>query len=113
MALLKRNKNSAPAGAPTKRQSVSNVVLLPLVTEKSSRLQALGQYTFAVRPGVSKVEVKKAVETIYGVKVQGVNSVRLPRKTVHRGRITGQTAIRHHMIVRLGAGQSLDQTKIS
>jgi large subunit ribosomal protein L23 len=113
MALLKKTKNSAAPAAPTKRQAVPNIVLLPLVTEKSTRLQALGQYTFAVRPEVSKVEVKKAVETIYGVKVQGINSVRLPRKTVHRGRVTGRTVIRHHMIVRLAPGQTLDQTKLS
>ncbi|MBI5465747.1 MAG: 50S ribosomal protein L23 [Candidatus Kerfeldbacteria bacterium] len=113
MALLKKfTAASSPSIQPTKRRAIPNITLLPLVTEKSSRLQALGQYTFAVRPGVSKVEVKKAIETIYGVRVIGVNSLRLPRKTVRRGRISGRTGLRRHMIVRLSRGQTLNQTKI-
>ena len=82
--------------------------LWPVVSEKATRLQALGQYMFKVQPGVSKIMIKKAVEVNYHVQVVGVNSVRLPRKTLRRGRKLGRTRIRRHMIVRLAKGQTIN-----
>jgi len=108
MALLGRKKSNAPALAVKPQPKASlGVALMPLVSEKSSRLQAAGQYTFVVGPTVTKVELKKMVERTYNVRVAGINSVRLPRKFVRRGRSQGFTKVRRHMIVRLGPGQSL------
>ena len=109
MAWLKK-----PSATPTpvKHRSAPNILVVPVVSEKSSRLQPLGQYTFDVAPSTSKVEVKKFIEATCGVRVKGVNSVRLPRKSVKRGRVSGQTAVRHHMIVRLGPGQAIDLSKL-
>ncbi len=108
MALLGRKKPSLPVSAVhAQPKATLGVALVPLVSEKSARLQTAGQYTFVVGPQVTKVGLKKAVERTYNVRVIGVNSVRLPRKFVRRGRSQGFTKVRRHMIVRLSAGQSL------
>lgn len=93
------------------RKSLPTIDLLPVVAEKAVRLQQLGQYTFKVKPNVTKIDVKKAVETIYGVRVMAVNSKKLPRKTVTRGRTIGQTRLRKYMVVRLAPGATLELTK--
>ena len=109
MALLARKKSSSVVAATVKPQPKAHlgVALLPLVSEKSTRLQASGQYTFVVGPTVTKVELKKMIERTYNVRVVGVNSIRLPRKFVRRGKSQGYTRVRRHMVVRLGVGQSL------
>lgn len=89
-----------------------NVELVPQVSEKSSRLNSIGQYIFKVRPGISKTLVKKAIESRFGVKVVSVNSVKLPRKKIRRGRTIGQQKLRQHMIVSLAKGQNLDIAKV-
>lgn len=119
MAFLSRKKttiiNNSNADKPSQAGMVdfksTSVGLIPLVSEKSTRLNSLGQYTFIVNAKVSKIEVKKAIERAYGVRVVGVNSVRLPRKNVSRGRVHGTTKVRHHMVVRLAKGQTLQSTK--
>lgn len=111
MALLKKKKPVKVYNLPKKINKAPAVLLLPQVSEKSARLQSQGQYSFRVKPGVSKVEVKKAVESIHGVRVVAVNVRNLPRKTVRRGRNLGQTKIRRIMTVRLAPGQALEITK--
>lgn len=110
MAFLKKHSSKPESSAqPVRKLShVPNVLLRPLVSEKANRLQALGQYTFMVAPDTSKIEVKKVIEATYGVRVVGVNSIRLPRKVIRRGRTSGQTRIRHHVVVRLAPGQSIN-----
>lgn len=109
MSFLKKNRPTSPVTTkPHAIKHAPDVLLRPIVSEKASRLQSQGQYTFAVLPGVSKVEVKKAIEATYGVRVMGVNSLKLPRKTVRRGRTVGYTRERRHVVVRLAAGQSLN-----
>lgn len=111
MSLLKKHKPAADTTQPVHKISVApHVLLSPIVSEKASMLQARGQYTFAALPGVSKVVVKKLIEATYGVHVVGVNSLRLPRKTVRRGKTSGRTRVRRHVIVRLGKGESITLT---
>jgi|GEM_PF-3174766 len=106
----KENHPAPPAVAGMVAVGPIRVLMVPVVSEKSSRLQSQGQYTFAVQPGVGKIEVKKAIESAYGVHVVGVNSIKLPRKTVRRGKTSGRTKIRRHMVVRLKSGESLSLT---
>ncbi len=60
--------------------NISEVLLRPTITEKSTLLQEEGQYTFEVAPRANKTLVKQAVERIFGVKVVSVNM------TVNRGK---------------------------
>lgn len=89
----------------------NQVILVPVVSEKATRLQQQGQYMFSVNGYTTKVDVKKAVESNWGVNVVGVNSVGLPGKVVRRGRQVGQRKARRHLIVRLAPGQSIDLNK--
>lgn len=115
MALFGK-KEKSQRGAATKPKALSfklpkDVNLVPVVSEKATRLQQSGQYMFSVSGYISKVEVKKAVESNWGVKVLGVNSAGLPGKVVRRGREVGQRKARRHLIVRLAPGESIDLNK--
>jgi len=85
--------------------------LIPVVSEKASRLQQQGQYMFKALGHVNKIEAKKAVEATFGVRVLGVNSIGLPGKVVRRGRQAGQRSARRHLVVRVASGQSIDLGK--
>ena len=60
--------------------NISEVLLRPTITEKSTLLQEDGQYTFEIAPKANKTLVKQAVEQSFGVKVVAVNI------TVNRGK---------------------------
>lgn len=51
-----------------------DVILMPVASEKSARLEDEGKYTFLVDPRANKTEIKQAVEAIFGVKVAAVNT---------------------------------------
>lgn len=57
------------------------IIIRPIDTEKT-RFQAseLGKYSFQVHPGANKIEIKKAVETIFDVEVENVNTLIMPAK---------------------------------
>jgi len=52
-----------------------DIIIQPVISEKSYGLLEQGQYTFLVRPGSNKTEIKIAVEKIFGVKVASVNTI--------------------------------------
>lgn len=66
-----------------------NVILKPLVTEKSTKLMEENKYCFVVAKNANKIEIKNAVEEIFGVRVKAVNTMNIKRKPkrlgVHRG----------------------------
>ncbi|MDQ3548016.1 MAG: 50S ribosomal protein L23 [Chloroflexota bacterium] len=66
----------------------SDVLIKPIITEKNTNLTPLGQYTFAVAPNANKIQIKEAVELIFGVKVMAVNTliVKPKKKRVLRSR---------------------------
>ena len=83
----------------------------PVVTEKSSTLQQLNnQFTFEVVPEANKSEVKKAVETLFKVKVTAVNTLRQEgKKKIFRGR-RGQRSDYKKAMVTLAEGHTIDVT---
>jgi large subunit ribosomal protein L23 len=58
-----------------------DIILAPVVSEKSYSLIDDGKYTFVVDPRANKVEIKLAIEKIFGVKVASVNTLNRPGKT--------------------------------
>ena len=79
-----------------------DVILKPVVTEKSMNDMADKKYTFLVHPDVTKTQVKEAVEKMFdGVKVKKVNTMNLNGKTKRRGLVYGKTAKRKKAIVQL------------
>ena len=82
--------------------SYYDVILRPVVTEKSMNLMAEKKYTFYVHPDANKVQIKEAVEKMFeGTKVKKVNTIKVPGKMRRRGRTTGYTADRKKAVVTL------------
>ena len=84
------------------------VIVRPLVTEKSMAGIAEGEYTFAVDLHANKVEIRKAVEAIWKVKVERVNTMRMHGKTRRMGRTAGRRPDWKKAIVKLVAGQRIE-----
>ncbi len=79
-----------------------DVILKPVVTEKSMNAMAEKKYTFLVHPDVTKSQVKEAVEKMFeGTKVKKVNTMNLDGKTRRRGMTFGKTAKTKKAIVTL------------
>jgi len=100
-------KPAAPKVEPPKDSIAYRVLLYPLVSEKTSRLEAVGQYAFAVARGANKVEIKKAVERHYKVHVTGVNVVNVSGKAVRFGRTEGRQKDWRKAYVSLKKGETL------
>lgn len=87
----------------------SEVILAPLVTEKGTLVGELGnQFLFKVSPDANKIEIKKAVEDFFKVKVVRVHTVNMLGKKRRVGRIVGQRAAWKKAYVTLAEGQSID-----
>jgi large subunit ribosomal protein L23 len=88
------------------------VLIKPLVTEKVSDLNEKGQYGFIVDRRANKVEIRKAVEKMYGVNVESVNTMRYVGKEKTRYTktkiISGRTAAYKKAIVTVAEGEVID-----
>ncbi len=79
-----------------------DVLLRPVLTEKTMAGMASKRYTFMVHPDANKVMIKEAVEKMFpGTKVQKVNTLNQDGKTRRRGRIEGKTNKTKKAIVQL------------
>lgn len=79
-----------------------DVILKPVVTEKSMNLMANKEYTFYVHPDANKTMIKEAVEKMFdGTKVERVNTMNIKGKKKRRGAVEGRTAARKKAIVKL------------
>ncbi|MFP4472310.1 MAG: 50S ribosomal protein L23 [Candidatus Omnitrophota bacterium] len=79
-------------------------------TEKSADLEADRKYVFEAKPRANKIEIKKAVEEIYGVKVSAVNMITMPGKRKRVRREYGHTTPWKKAIVTLKEGHSINVT---
>jgi large subunit ribosomal protein L23 len=81
-----------------------DVILKPVVTEKSMADMAERKYTFLVHPEANKTMIKEAVEKMFeGTKVEKVNTMNCPGKSKRRGMTSGKTAATKKAIVKLTA----------
>ena len=97
-------------GVQLSAERMYQVIVSPLVTEKATRLNELSQVTFRVALDATKPEIKAAVERLFSVTVEGVNTVLMQGKTKRfRGR-EGRRSDWKKAIVKLQAGQSIDLT---
>jgi large subunit ribosomal protein L23 len=92
------------------REAIYEVIRSPVITEKATALGERNQVSFRVSLDATKPAIKTAVETLFGVKVLGVNTLVTKGKTKRfRGR-PGQRADVKKAIVQLADGQSIDFT---
>ena len=80
-----------------------DIIIKPVLSEKSYAGIANKRYTFVVARNANKVEIKQAVEEIFGVQVEKVNTVNVRGKLKRQGRTQGYTAKYKKAIVQLKA----------
>ena len=79
-----------------------DVILKPVITEKSMNIMAEKKYTFLVHPEANKSQIKEAVEKMFeGTKVKSVNTMNQDGKKRRRGNVVGKTAKTKKAIVAL------------
>ena len=85
--------------------SSHQILVRPIITEKNTLLNEQGKYTFEVAMETNKIEIKKAIEEIFGVQVQDVNIVnvrgKLKKRRTRQGVTQGYTKDRKKAIVTL------------
>jgi len=101
---------SKPRGVVLSAERVYQIILSPVVTEKATRLNETSQVTFKVTQDATKPEIKAAVEKLFNVKVEAVNTILMKGKAKRfRGR-EGQRSDWKKAMVKLQAGQTIDLT---
>ena len=85
-----------------------DVLLAPVISEKSYGLIDEGKYTFLVRPDANKTEIKIAVEQVFNVKVESVNTANRPGKRKRTRTGFGKRNDTKRAIVSLAAGDRID-----
>jgi large subunit ribosomal protein L23 len=86
----------------------SQIILAPVVSEKSYGGTADGLYTFKVHQDAHKTQVRQAVEELFEVKVKRVNIIKVPAKPKRRGLIKGTRQGWKKAIVQLHPGQTIE-----
>jgi large subunit ribosomal protein L23 len=89
-------------------KSPRDVIIAPVVSEKSYALLDEGRYTFLVHPSANKTEIKQAVESIFSVKVANVNTINRKGKVKRFGLQYGKRKDTKRAIVTLREGESID-----
>ncbi len=85
-----------------------DILIAPVVSEKSYGLLDANKYTFLVRPDANKTEIKIAVEQIFGVKVTSVNTINRKGKARRTRFGMGKRKDVKRAIVTVGDGEALD-----
>ena len=84
-----------------------DVLLKPVVTEKTSAMMQENKYTFKVAMNANKTEIAQAVEELFKVKVVSVNTVLVMGKTKRMGKYVGKRSDYKKAIVRLAEGNTI------
>lgn len=87
---------------------VRDIIIRPLITEKSTTLMAEGKYVFEVAKAANKIEIAKAISQIFNVKVVSVNTVNVEGKVKRMGRSIGKRSDYKKAIVKLAAGETIE-----
>ena len=86
-----------------------DIIKAPIITEKSADLaQNKNTITFSVATDANKIQIRQAVEKIFDVKVESVNTVNVKPKKKRVGRYTGKTNKVKKAIVKLKEGSSIE-----
>jgi large subunit ribosomal protein L23 len=85
----------------------SQVIIRPVVSEKSYALATVGKYTFRVHPDAHKTQIKQAVEALFGVGVLEVRTSSVPSKPKRRGYTAGRTREWKKAVVQVREGDTI------
>jgi len=85
-----------------------DILLRPIITEKTTQLMEDNKYTFKVALTANKVEIRQAVEQVFNVKVLEVNTMRVLGKVKRMGRSMGKRPDYKKAIVKLAPGETIE-----
>ena len=85
-----------------------DILIRPLLSEHSTDLMQEGKFVFVVDKRANKIQIADAVEEIFKVTVEAVNTINVKGKTKRRGRTVGKTASYKKAIVKLAAGETIE-----
>ena len=90
-----------------------SILIKPIITEKATNDSELfNRYSFVVDKSANKIEIKKAVETAYGVSISSVKTLNYPvqknTKFTKKGLVTGKKGSYKKAIIQLAEGESID-----
>ena len=85
-----------------------DILVCPLITERTTQLMAEGKYVFVVAKAANKIEIAKAVSEIFKVKVAKVNTVNVLGKKKRMGRTQGKRPDYKKAIVKLAPGETIE-----
>ena len=88
--------------------NLRDVLIRPLITEKSNTGMQDNKYTFIVPLNANKVEIRQAVETVFKVKVLDVNTVRVMGKIKRMGKYSGKRPDYKKAIVKIAPGPQIE-----
>jgi large subunit ribosomal protein L23 len=91
----------------------SDILLKPILSEKANKqTEKFNRYSFVVDKKANKLEIKKAIESFYGIQVIDVNTIVVPSKAKSKytkaGYIVGRKASKKKAIVTVAEGESID-----
>ena len=89
-------------------KNYTDINIAPVVTEKSACAAEKNVYTFKVAKSANKIEIKKAIEAAFGVKVEKVNTLNTEAKDKRVGKYTGKTKTYKKAIVTLKDGEKIE-----
>ncbi|HBK54226.1 50S ribosomal protein L23 [Syntrophomonas wolfei] len=84
-----------------------DIIIKPVVTEKSMNLLADNKYTFIVDKRANKTEIKNAIENIFAVRVESVNTMNIKGKPKRMGRFEGKKPDRKKAVISLKPGHKI------
>lgn len=85
-----------------------DILIRPLITEKTTALMQEGKYVFVVLKKANKIEIGSAVEEIFKVKVEAVNTINVLGKMKRMGRSIGKRSDYKKAIVKLAPGETIE-----
>ena len=86
----------------------TDIIIAPVITEKSSLQREKNVYTFKVAKDANKIEIKKAIEAAFGVTVLNVNTLNTKSKAKRVGRYIGKTQTFKKAFVTLKDGDAIE-----
>lgn len=89
-------------------ENLRDVLIKPVVTEKTTALMQENKYTFLVPLKANKVEIRQAVEKLFKVKVEEVNTMRVEGKVKRMGKHVGKRPDYKKAIVKLAPGERIE-----
>jgi len=90
------------------QERIMSILLAPHVSEKASLAADRGEFVFKVAKTATKLEIKKAVELMFDVKVENVSTAVMKGKTKRTGQISGRRSDWKKAYVSLAEGQDID-----